>query len=39
MKQFARILFEGAMQAWQQLSANKLRSFFLSWESPLAFFA
>ena len=27
MKQFARILFEGAMQAWQQLSANKLRSF------------
>lgn len=27
MKQFFRILFEGAAQAWQQLLANKLRSF------------
>ena len=27
MKQFSRILFECAMQSWQQLSANKLRSF------------
>lgn len=27
MKQFVRILFEGAAQAWQQLMANKLRSF------------
>lgn len=27
MKQFLRILFEGAAQAWQQLMANKLRSF------------
>ncbi|MBC7776049.1 MAG: ABC transporter permease [Phycisphaerae bacterium] len=27
MKQFLRILFEGAAQAWQQLLANKLRSF------------
>ncbi len=27
MRQFFRILFEGAAQAWQQLMANKLRSF------------
>ena len=27
MKQFLRILYEGAAQAWQQLLANKLRSF------------
>lgn len=27
MKQFLRILYEGAAQAWQQLTANKLRSF------------
>ena len=27
MRQFLRILFEGAAQAWQQLIANKLRSF------------
>ncbi len=27
MKQFLRILLEGAAQAWQQLLANKLRSF------------
>lgn len=27
MNQFLRILFEGAAQAWQQLTANKLRSF------------
>ncbi len=27
MKQFLRILSEGAVQAWQQLVANKLRSF------------
>jgi putative ABC transport system permease protein len=27
MKQVIRILFEGAAQAWQQLMANKLRSF------------
>jgi putative ABC transport system permease protein len=27
MKQFFRILYEGAAQAWQQLVANKLRSF------------
>jgi putative ABC transport system permease protein len=27
MNQFFRILFEGALQAWQQLMANKLRSF------------
>lgn len=27
MKQFLRILYEGAAQAWQQLIANKLRSF------------
>ena len=27
MKQILRILFEGAVQAWQQLAANKLRSF------------
>ncbi|MCC7506610.1 MAG: ABC transporter permease, partial [Saprospiraceae bacterium] len=27
MRQILRILFEGASQAWQQLMANKLRSF------------
>ncbi|MBK8558109.1 MAG: ABC transporter permease [Lewinellaceae bacterium] len=27
MRQILRILFEGATQAWQQLAANKLRSF------------
>ncbi len=27
MKQFFRIMYEGAAQAWQQLTANKLRSF------------
>ncbi len=27
MRQILRILFEGASQAWQQLTANKLRSF------------
>ena len=27
MKQFLRIVYEGAAQAWQQLMANKLRSF------------
>lgn len=27
MKQLLRILYEGAAQAWQQLAANKLRSF------------
>ena len=27
MRQILRILFEGAAQAWQQLMANKLRSF------------
>ncbi len=27
MRQVIRILFEGAAQAWQQLMANKLRSF------------
>ncbi|MEZ4918255.1 MAG: ABC transporter permease [Saprospiraceae bacterium] len=27
MRQFFRILYEGASQAWQQLTANKLRSF------------
>ncbi|MCC7246445.1 MAG: ABC transporter permease [Saprospiraceae bacterium] len=27
MKQYLRIIFEGAAQAWQQLTANKLRSF------------